>query len=64
MTKNAVKQINPESPLYNAISEITNIIEKYTDHIDLLDVIDIVDNLRILADIAEGNSQKDSVAVA
>ncbi|MCL5057733.1 MAG: hypothetical protein M1130_07010 [Actinobacteria bacterium] len=63
MTKTAVKQISPESPLYKAISEITTIIEKYTDHIDLLDVIDIVDNLRVLADIAEGNSQS-SVAVA
>lgn len=62
VSKAVATQINPDSPLYKAISEITTIIEKYTDHIDLLDVIDIVDNLRVLAEIGEANSQSSAVA--
>ena len=64
MSKNPMRQINVESPLHKAISDITAVIEKYTDHIDLLDIIDIVDNLRVVAQIAEGNSQNNSIAVA
>lgn len=64
MSKGTVKQINLESPLHKAISDITAIIEKYTDHIDLLDVIDIVDNLRVVAQIAEGSSKENNIAVA
>jgi len=54
MMKNTIKQATMENPLHKAISDITAIIEKYTEQIDLLDIIDIVDNLRVLAEIAEG----------
>ena len=59
-----LSQANLECPLHKAISNVTAIIEKYTDQIALLDVIDIVDNLRILADITEGKSKKTNVHVA
>jgi len=64
LSKKTMSQANLESPLHKAISDVTAIIEKYTDQIALLDVIDIVDNLKILADIAEGKSQNTNVHVA
>lgn len=36
-----------------AASNITGILEKYTEQMDLLDIIDIVDNLRRLVEMAE-----------
>lgn len=62
MIKNTSRQINPDSPLYKAISDITSIIEKYTDQMELLDIIDIVDNLRVLAEIAEGSRIESKIA--
>ncbi|KJS00500.1 MAG: hypothetical protein VR68_07130 [Peptococcaceae bacterium BRH_c4a] len=62
MNKSASRQLNPDSPLYKAISDITSIIEKYTDQMELLDIIDIVDNLRVLAEIAEGSKIESKIA--
>lgn len=62
MNKSTSRQINPDSPLYKAVSDITSIIEKYTDQMDLLDIIDIVDNLRVLAEIAEGSRIESKIA--
>ncbi|MFZ5597359.1 MAG: hypothetical protein ACOY31_10160 [Bacillota bacterium] len=47
-------QTKADSQAFKAISNITGIIEKYTDQVNLLHIIDIVDNLRILAEMAEG----------
>ncbi len=64
MLKNMNKQSPTENALYEATSQITAIIEKYTDQIDLMDIIDIVDNLRVLVDIAEKAQSIKSVNVA
>jgi hypothetical protein len=59
------RQEGPERDIHEVVSQITSIIEKYTDHIDLLDIIDIVDNLRILMELAEKKrSQSKCVNVA
>jgi len=62
MNKSTSRQINPDSQLYKAVSDITSIIEKYTDQMELLDIIDIVDNLRVLAEIAEGSRIESKIA--
>lgn len=64
MLKNINRQPEPENQVYKAVSNITGIIEKYTDQIDLLDIIDIVDNLRVLAEIAERTLDNEKTNVA
>lgn len=50
--------MNKQDEINKAITQITAIIEKYTDQIELLDIIDIVDNLRVLAELAEDHKNE------